>query len=119
MSEDDARPLHRGSGGSTYTRKAHATREAPDRGQGWSNRTPVRDRPGAHGVAERLEVPRKPGNAGGGKEPADAGDRGLTARACRREPPLSRNTRIGNHVFTRPRSIPGLRRDRKNGGTGI
>jgi hypothetical protein len=29
MSEDDAQPLHRGSGGSTYTRKAHATREAP------------------------------------------------------------------------------------------
>ena len=28
MSEDDAQPLHRGSGGSTYTRKAHATREA-------------------------------------------------------------------------------------------
>ena len=34
--------------------------------------------------------------------PADAGDRGLTARACRREPPLLRNTRTGNHVFTRP-----------------
>src|SRR6202040_2698067 len=29
MSEDDAQPLHRGSGGSTYTRKARATREAP------------------------------------------------------------------------------------------
>jgi hypothetical protein len=29
MSDDDAQPLHRGSGGSTYTRKAHATREAP------------------------------------------------------------------------------------------
>ena len=29
MSEDDAQPLHLGSGGSTYTRKAHATREAP------------------------------------------------------------------------------------------
>ena len=34
MSEDDAQPLHRGSGGSTYTRKARATREAPERGQG-------------------------------------------------------------------------------------
>ena len=32
MSDDDAQPLHRGSGGSTYTRKAHATREAPKRG---------------------------------------------------------------------------------------
>ena len=30
MSEDDAQLLHRGSGGSMYTRKAHATREAPD-----------------------------------------------------------------------------------------
>ena len=29
MSEDDTQPLHRGSGGSTYTRKGHATREAP------------------------------------------------------------------------------------------
>src|SRR6476620_717525 len=34
MSEDDAQSLHRGSGGSTYTRKAYATREAPWRGQG-------------------------------------------------------------------------------------
>src|SRR5271155_1474059 len=65
--EDYAQPLHRGSGGSTYTRKAYATREAPERGQGWSKRTPARDRPGAHGVAERLAVPLKPGNAGGGK----------------------------------------------------
>src|ERR1700735_1171476 len=32
-------------------------------------RTPARDRLGAHGVAERLVVPRKPGNAGGGKGP--------------------------------------------------
>ena len=32
-----------------------------------TNRTPARDRPGAHGVAERLAVPLKPGNAGGGK----------------------------------------------------
>ena len=42
---------------------------SPKRGQGWSNRTPVRDGPGAHGVAERLAVPMKPGNAGGGKGP--------------------------------------------------
>jgi hypothetical protein len=34
VSEDYAHPLHRGSGGSMYTRKAHATREAPRRGQG-------------------------------------------------------------------------------------
>ena len=34
MSEDDAQSLHRGSGGSTYTRKAYATWEAHGRGQG-------------------------------------------------------------------------------------
>ena len=34
MSEEYAPPLHRGSGGSMYTRKAHATREAPMRDQG-------------------------------------------------------------------------------------
>ena len=33
-SEDYAQPLHRGSGGSMYTRKAHATREALVRDQG-------------------------------------------------------------------------------------
>src|ERR1700690_1660639 len=31
------------------------------------NRTAARDRPGAHGVAERLVVPLKPGNAGEGR----------------------------------------------------
>ena len=36
-------------GGSMYTRKAHATREAPKRGQSMTNRKPVRDRPGALG----------------------------------------------------------------------
>jgi hypothetical protein len=52
MSEDDAQSLHRGTDGSTYTRKARATREAPKRGQvrdGRTNRTPARDRPGALG----------------------------------------------------------------------
>ena len=34
LSEDYAHPPHRGSGGSMYTRKAHATREAPRRGLG-------------------------------------------------------------------------------------
>src|SRR6202011_5255826 len=34
MSEEYAQLLHRASGGSMYTRKAHATREAPVRGQG-------------------------------------------------------------------------------------
>jgi hypothetical protein len=36
---------------------------------GMTNQTPARDRLGAHGVAERLVVPLKPGNAGRGKEP--------------------------------------------------
>src|ERR1700722_19553301 len=55
MSDDDAQPLHRGSGGSTYTRKARATREAPQRGQvsdDRTNRTPVRDRPALWGGGE-------------------------------------------------------------------
>ena len=34
MSDDYAQPLHRGTGGSMYTRKAHATRETPLRDQG-------------------------------------------------------------------------------------
>ena len=33
-SEEHTQPLHRGSGGSMYTRKAHATRETPTRDQG-------------------------------------------------------------------------------------
>src|ERR1700730_17269827 len=68
MSDEYAQPLHRGSGGSMYTRKAHATREAPMRDQGMINRTPV-GQAGRVGVAERPVIPMKPGNAGGGKEP--------------------------------------------------
>ena len=34
LSDEYAHLLHRGSGGSMYTRKAHATREAPMRDQG-------------------------------------------------------------------------------------
>ena len=34
LSEEYAHLLHRGSGGSMYTRKAHATRETPTRDQG-------------------------------------------------------------------------------------
>src|SRR6516225_1503589 len=40
------------------------------------NRTPARDRPGAHGVAEGFVVPLKPGNAGGGKGPQFKTDAG-------------------------------------------
>ena len=67
-SEDDARLLHRGSGGSMSIRKAHATREAPRRGK--DNQPDAREgQAGRHGVAERFVVPMKPGNAGGGKGP--------------------------------------------------
>ena len=68
MSEDDAQSLHRGTGGSTYTRKApqhgkpHSVvrDDQPDAREGQAGRC---------GVAERLVVPLKPGNAGGGKGP--------------------------------------------------
>src|SRR6516164_2771471 len=40
MSEEYAQPLHRGSGGGMYTRKARATREAPLRDQGGSTGRP-------------------------------------------------------------------------------
>ena len=40
MSEEYARPLHRGIGGSMYTRKAHATREARRCDQGRSTGRP-------------------------------------------------------------------------------
>src|SRR6516225_12437504 len=67
-SEDYAQPLHRGTGGSMHTRKAHATREAPyvirddqpDAREGQAGRM---------GVAERPVVPLQPGNAGGGNGP--------------------------------------------------
>jgi len=68
LSDECAQLLHRGSGGSMYTREAHATREAqcvirddqPDACEGQAGRI---------GVTERLVVPMKPGNAGGGKGP--------------------------------------------------
>jgi len=68
LSDEYAHLLHRDSGGGMYTRKAPATREAPsvigddqpDAREGQAGRT---------GVAERLVVPLKPGNAGGGKGP--------------------------------------------------
>src|SRR3954452_12284195 len=67
-SEDYAQPLHRGSGGSMYTRKAHATREAPMRDR--DDQPDAREgQAGRTGVAERPVVPMKPGNAGGGKGP--------------------------------------------------
>jgi len=41
--------LRRGIGDGMYTRETQATREAPWGGAGITNRTPVRDRPGAVG----------------------------------------------------------------------
>src|SRR5258707_15084531 len=66
MSEEYAQLLHRGSGGSMYTRK---------RTQHGKPRRVIRDdqpdaregQAGRAGVAERFAVPQKPGNAGGGK----------------------------------------------------
>src|SRR6202142_869588 len=65
MSEDDAQPLHRGSGGSTYTAQHGKPQsvvrdDQPDAHEGQAGRC---------GVAERPVVPLKPGNAGGGKGP--------------------------------------------------
>src|SRR5450830_1391628 len=59
-----------------YTRKAHATRETPSRCQAQDQPDAREGQAGRPGVAERLVVPLKPGNAGGGKGPwfkADAG----------------------------------------------
>ena len=51
-----------------YTRKAYATREP--QGVVRDDQPDARERQaGRAGVAERLVVPRKPGNAGGGKGP--------------------------------------------------
>ena len=69
MSEDYARPLHRGTGGSTYMKESVRNTGSPATWSGMTNRTPARDRLDARGVAERFVVPLKPGNAGGGKGP--------------------------------------------------
>src|SRR5450755_3975641 len=52
-----------------YTRKAYATREAPRRGRSDGQPEAREGQAGRPGVAERFVVPRKPGNAGGGKGP--------------------------------------------------
>ena len=60
-----------------HTRKAHATREAPSRGQAQDQPDAREGQAWRDGVAEGLVVPGKPGNAGGGKGPwfkADAGN---------------------------------------------
>ena len=68
-SEEYAQPLHRGSGGSMYTRKAHATRETLARGRAHGQPTTREGWVGRGGVAEGLVLPWKSGNADGGKEP--------------------------------------------------
>ena len=68
--------LRRGSGDSTYTRKARATREAQSCGRALDQPEAGDGKTGHGGVAERLVVLTKSGNADGGKEPwfkADAG----------------------------------------------
>src|SRR5271169_3461796 len=52
-----------------YTRKAHATREAPKRGRIDDQPEAREGQAGRLGVAERFAVPLKLGNAGGGKGP--------------------------------------------------
>src|SRR5712672_3519617 len=69
VSKQYALPLRRGSGDSMYTRKAHATREAPRRGRSDDQPEAREGQAGRPGVAERFVVPLKPGNAGGGKGP--------------------------------------------------
>jgi hypothetical protein len=59
----------RGSGGSMYTRKAHATRETLARGRAHDQPTTRKGWVGRGGVAEGLVLPWKSGNADGGKEP--------------------------------------------------
>src|ERR1700741_159767 len=59
VAEDYAQPLHRGTDGSMYPRKADGTREAPMRDQ--DDQPDAREgQAGRTGVAERPLVPMKP-----------------------------------------------------------
>jgi len=101
---DYAHLLHRGSGGSMYTRKAHATREAPLRDQ--DDQPDAREgQAGRSGVAARLVVPLKPDNAGGGK--------GLGSRQTQQ---AVRDREIGqpNNSETCSRSCDGVTRERRS-----
>src|SRR6516162_11438465 len=71
------------------------------------NRTPARDRPGALGVAERLVIPQKPGNAGGGK--------GLGSRPTQQ---AVRNREIGqpNNSKKCSEAADGVTRESEGGG---
>src|SRR5712664_2483047 len=75
LSEDYAQLLHRGIGGSMYTRKAYCTQgkrtqHGKPQGVVSGDQPEAREgQAGRPGVAERFVVPRKPGNSGGGKGP--------------------------------------------------
>ena len=63
---------HRGTGGSTCGENRGATREVCSSAQGWralGQRRARKDRSRLGQMADGLVVPRRPGNAGGGKEP--------------------------------------------------
>jgi hypothetical protein len=69
LSDYPPSPFRRRIGDSTPGQIAHATREAPLGGR-WYDQPEAREgQAGPGGVAEGSVVPRKPGNAGGGKGP--------------------------------------------------
>jgi len=49
MSKDDAQPLHRGTGGSTYMKESARNTGSPMAWSGMTNQTPARDGLGALG----------------------------------------------------------------------
>jgi hypothetical protein len=61
--------IRRGSGDGMHERGDLVQHGKPPSVNENFNREPARDRLGPIGVTDRLVVPRKPGNAGGGKEP--------------------------------------------------
>src|SRR3954467_13918496 len=68
VSDEYAQPLHRGSGDSMYTRKR--SQHGKPQGVVRDDQPDAREgQAGRPGVTERLVVPLKPGNAGGGKGP--------------------------------------------------
>src|SRR5258708_35000046 len=64
-----AQMLRRDSGGSMYTRKAYATREGLWRGQRKDQLEAREGQARRHGAAERVVVPLKLGDGGGGEGP--------------------------------------------------
>ena len=70
VSETCTQQFHRGIGDGTYT--GRTTQHGRPRGAAERDSQPdaARDRPGAPGSRMGPYVPRKPGNAGGGKEPS-------------------------------------------------